>query len=105
MPLTEVSILGGYFPDLDNTPPASDDFTIIIYEDEAASPDTICCPDPDAIVRTLSLGNIRRVKTGNNLAGRDIYRHEATFDPVELSEDKWYWLSVINESSEQWGWA
>lgn len=86
-----------------DSPPSTDDFTIVIYEDNAGLPGA-------SIVLNLNVGDVGRTDTGDDTSGSalDIYAYYVDISPVALTAGSTYWLSIVNDTSadtnDNWYW-
>jgi len=72
--------------------PASDDFTITIYDDALGAPDSVS-------FRTASLiGSVDRLLTGDSIVGFDVYEFQADIVPITLPAGVTFWLSIVNDT-------
>lgn len=90
---------GSYYSD--NTPPLSDHFTIRVFEDEDGFPAAL------PVVEEL-VGDVGRTLTGLSSFGDDVYMYTAPIEPIELSAETTYWLSIVNDTPsvpDRWVWT
>ena len=88
--VNRIVLWGGYYPG--NTPLAVDDFTVIIYRDNAGVPGTVVY-NRDGIVST------ERTDTGVDLFGVDEYRFTLDLpNPSTLSPGT-YWVEIFNDTT------
>ena len=83
----------------DNTPPASDNFTVRIFEFSAGIPNAIP-------LHEFAVGAADRSSTSTTIAGFDVYRHEVDIDDISLPADT-YFLSIVNDTTgttADWYW-
>ena len=98
--LTDVHWYGVYFP---TDTPQTDSFTIRLFEDGGGAPNV------NAFYEISGIGG-NRVDTGlNDINGPDIYEYSADIGPVALAANTTYWLSIVNETSndvdDDWYWT
>ena len=100
--ITTVQWFGAYAPG--NTPPATDNFTIRIFEDDGGLP---------------MVNHLHQFQVGNTVNREDtfarlfnffpVFKYESDIAPITLTASTTYWLSVINNTSQDlsddWGWA
>jgi hypothetical protein len=86
-----------------NTPTAPDDFTIRVFND---SPEGTPLSVPFVERR---VGHVGRSNAGPFSHGFDTYAYSASFEPIILAPDTWYWLSIVNDTSgdanDDWFWS
>ena len=77
---------------LDNIPPATDDFSILFYDDNAGS--------VGALNSTFNVGNnVNRTDTGVDLvASFDIYEFSASISGININAGQTYWVSIYNNT-------
>lgn len=95
--LTNINWWGLY----DLYPITSDNFQIRIYEDSAGKPNS-----QGEIINVI--GTLSKANTGNQIFDLDIYSYSFDFEPIVLEPDVTYWLSVVNDTSNEaadWFWA
>ena len=86
-----------------NTPAPSDNFTIEFYTSTSGTPS-------DNPFATFSVGDVGRIDTGLNVVGTyDVYSYTADIAPLVLDPGTEYWISIINDTSndanDDWFWA
>ena len=87
----------------DNSPLATDDFTINFYSDAAGL--------PGSLLQSFSVGNPdSRVDTLLNAAGSDVYEYVADLGTgIALSASTSYWVSIFNDTNadtnDNWFWG
>ena len=92
--ITDIHWTGYYLID-----PPTDAFTVYIYGDDSGAPGV-------APLHTLT-GTVQRVNSGNdNLGGFDDYNYVLNIDPLALSANTTYWLSITNDiAPDAWFWS
>ncbi|MDZ4860416.1 MAG: PEP-CTERM sorting domain-containing protein [Candidatus Hydrogenedentes bacterium] len=77
----------------------SDSFTVYIYGDDGGSPGA-------APLHTLT-DTVERTDSGlNNTIVFDEYNYVMNIDPLDLSANTTYWLSIVNDTGEElWFWS
>lgn len=84
------------------TPPATDNFTVRIFEDSGGMPVVGALHE-----YTNVSGN--RVASGNTIFGRVEYAYSLDIAPVVLSANTMYWLSIVNDTTndtnDDWYWS
>ncbi len=81
-------------------PPATDDFTIVIYSDGIGM--------PGIILNTISIGdNVNRTDIGVNILGSDVFSYEAMIPSFNATAGTTYWISIYNNtpSGATWTWS
>jgi hypothetical protein len=101
--LNQITFLGGYYS---SGTPLTDSFTLTIYNHNAA----LNVPNPSSVIAQSLLADIDRVDTGVSTAhGNRLYQYTATFTDLPLSSGTTYWLSIVNDTSndpdDDWVWA
>lgn len=86
-----------------NTPQETDYFTILIWEDDGGSPQSVP-------VYNLTTSDVNRTNTGLLASDTyDLYAYSVDIAPLTLTAGKTYWLSIINDTTEDqddtWAWA
>ena len=100
--ITDVHWFGAYA--FTGTPPASDNFTIQIFDNLAAG-------GPGSLLHTIPVGNVGRVDTGMTIEFTDftVFSYAAIISPITLSSATTYWLSILNSTTndpnDNWAWA
>lgn len=99
--ITDIHWWGVYISE--NTQPASNDFTINIY-DTAAGANL-----PGTSVYTNNAGNVIGVDSGMDMQGTwDIYYYSIFVDAIPLSAGTTYWLEIMNDTPNDpvsWAWT
>lgn len=98
--ITGVEWTGIYFND--NTPPASDDFTIAILADDTGEPMT------GAPIASFAVGNlVNRADSGEIIFGFNVYEFSADIN-FTMTAGTTYWLSVYGDTvgeDDAFAWA
>ena len=98
--VTDIHWWGVYL--FDGSAPATDDFTIRIFADNAGAPDN------NPLYEFSGIGG-NRVASGNTLYGNAEYAYSVDINPTVLSANTTYWLSIVNDTTgdtnDDWYWS
>lgn len=99
--LGQIQWTGAY--GFDNTPPATDDFTLQFFLDNGAGA-PLAGP-----VATFNVANdVNRTDSGVDIFGFDVYQYEATISGFDTVVGQTYWLSISNDTTgegDDWFWG
>lgn len=80
----------------------TDDFTVRIFEDDGGAPGTTPFFE-------LAAGEVDRTVFGVSNIGLTVYRYDLLIDPLVLTPNTTYWLSILNNTSsdinDDWYWS
>jgi hypothetical protein len=89
-----------------NTPPATDSFTLFIFDDASGVPGNL--------LHTLPVAGGNRQATSDQIpivggVKADVFAYSAVTSPITLSAGPTYWLSILNnttgDTDDDWFWA
>jgi hypothetical protein len=101
--ITDIHWTGVYAQN--NTPPATDSFTIQIYPDAGGEPNAPLYTDP---LFTVFTGDPGRTDTLIDILGSfDLYAYSVNIAPLTLTAGSTYWLSIVNDTAagDNWFWG